>query len=302
MPIFFSHKIQALKKFTLTDASLILVAIIWALNFSIVKITLQQIDPFSFNALRYILASILLVYAAKRKGYSLKVKKEHFWKLVGIGIVGNLVYQMLFIIGLDYTFSANAAVMLGSIPIWVALLSQLFTDEKLTPVKSIGIFLAFIGVAFIIIGGRNEISFASDSFKGDLITLLAAISWGVYTILSKKYLKFYSSSQYSAFMSIVGVISLTIVGFPFLIKVNFTEITFGGYAGIVYSGLLSVGLAYLIWNNGIHKIGAVRTAAYQNLVPVLGLFFGILILDEPLTVFQYIGSGFVIIGIILTRK
>ncbi len=302
MPIFFSHKIQALKKFTLTDASLILVAIIWALNFSIVKITLQQIDPFSFNALRYILASILLVYAAKRKGYSLKVKKEHFWKLVGIGIVGNLVYQMLFIIGLDYTFSANAAVMLGSIPIWVALLSQLFTDEKLTPVKSIGIFLAFIGVAFIIIGGRNEISFASDSFKGDLITLLAAISWGVYTILSKKYLKFYSSSQYSAFMSIVGVISLMIVGFPFLIKVNFTEITLGGYGGIVYSGLLSVGLAYLIWNNGIHKIGAVRSAAYQNLVPVLGLFFGILILDEPLTVFQYIGSGFVIIGIILTRK
>jgi len=291
-----------LKKFTLTDASLILVAIIWALNFSIVKITLQQIDPFSFNALRYILASILLVTAAKIKGYSLKVKKEHFWKLIGIGIVGNLVYQMLFIIGLDYTFSANAAVMLGSIPIWVALLSQLFTDEKLTPIKSIGIFLAFVGVAFIIIGGSNEISFASESFKGDLITLLAAIAWGVYTILSKKYLKFYSSSQYSAFMSIIGVISLTIVGFPFLIKVNFSEITLGGYGGIVYSGLLSVGLAYLIWNNGIYKIGAIRSAAYQNLVPVLGLIFGVLILDEPLTVFQYIGSGFVIIGIILTRK
>jgi len=302
MPIFISNKFWALKKFTLTDASLILVAIIWALNFSIVKITLQQIDPFSFNALRYILASILLVTAAKIKGYSLKVKKEHFWKLIGIGIVGNLVYQMLFIIGLDYTFSANAAVMLGSIPIWVALLSQLFTDEKLTPIKSIGIFLAFVGVAFIIIGGSNEISFASESFKGDLITLLAAIAWGVYTILSKKYLKFYSSSQYSAFMSIIGVISLTIVGFPFLIKVNFSEITLGGYGGIVYSGLLSVGLAYLIWNNGIYKIGAIRSAAYQNLVPVLGLIFGVLILDEPLTVFQYIGSGFVIIGIILTRK
>ncbi|MEQ9309367.1 MAG: DMT family transporter [Balneolaceae bacterium] len=291
-----------MKKFSLTDASLIFVAIIWALNFSVVKITLNQIDPLSFNALRYVLAASMLIVAAKRKGFSLKVKKEHFWKLVGIGIIGNLVYQMLFIVGLDYTYSANAAVMLGTIPIWVALLSQLFTDEKLTLYKSIGIFLAFIGVTFIIVGGKNEISFASDSFKGDLITLLAAISWGVYTILSRKYLRFYSTSQYSAFMSIVGVIALLLVGTPSLIHLDFSKITLVGYGGIVYSGLLSVGLAYLIWNHGISKIGAVRTAAYQNLVPVLGLLFGVLILNEPLTVFQYIGSVFVILGIILTRR
>lgn len=285
----------------LVDLSIILVAIIWALNFSIVKITLQQIDPFSFNALRYILASILLVVAAKRKGYSLKIKKEHFWKLVGIGIIGNLVYQMLFIIGLNYTYSANAAVMLGTIPIWVALLSQLFTDEKLNLFKSIGIVLAFFGVAFIILGGKHEISFAEDSFKGDIITLLAAVSWSIYTILSKKYLEFYSSSQYSAFMSVIGTILLLIVGAPFLIKLDFSSITLKGYSGILYSGLLSVGLAYLIWNNGISKIGAVRTAAYQNLVPVFGLILGVLILDEQLTVFQYIGSCFVFGGIFFTR-
>ncbi|CAN0530316.1 unnamed protein product, partial [Scytosiphon promiscuus] len=180
--------------------------------FSVVKIGLKQIEPLSGNALRDVLGAAVLKVAAKRTGCSQKVKKEHFWKLVGIGILGNLVYQMLFIVGLNYTYSANAAVMLGTIPIWVALLSQVFTDEKLTLNKSIGIFLAFLGVTFIIIGGKNEISFASDSFKGDLITLLAAISWGVYTILSSKYLTFDSTSQYSAFMSIVGVIARLLVG------------------------------------------------------------------------------------------
>lgn len=291
-----------MEKPSLTDASLIFVAIIWALNFSIIKITLQQIDPFSLNALRYLLAAALLVVAAKRKGFSLRVKKEHFWQLIGIGVIGNLVYQMLFIVGINYTFSANAAVMLGTIPIWVALLSQLFTEEKLTNVKSIGIFVAFIGVTFIIIGGKNTLSFESASFKGDLITLISAIAWATYTILSKKYLRFYDSTQYSAFMSVVGAILLLMVGLPSLIETDFTKITLAGYGGILYSGLLSVGLAYLIWNNGIVKIGAVRTAAYQNLVPVLGLLFGVLILKEALSVFQYIGSGFVILGIILTKK
>lgn len=283
------------------DLTLILVAVIWALNFSIVKVALREFDPYSFNALRYVLAAMLLYAAARIKGFTLDVEKKHFWKLVGIGLIGNLLYQLFFIIGIDNTYSANAAVMLGTIPVWVALLSQFFTDEKLTPFKAVGVLLAFIGVSLIITGGQNAISFSSKYFIGDVITLLAAITWGVYTILSRKYLKFYNTTQYSAFMALIGFVALFLVGLPNLIQLDWAGISALGYGGLLYSGLFSIGLAYLIWNNGISKIGAVRTAAYQNLVPVLGLLFGILILDEPLTLIQYIGSLFVIAGIVLAR-
>ena len=285
----------------LVDLTLILVAVIWALNFSVVKTALSEFDPYSFNALRYVLAAALLYVAARSKGFTLKVEKEHFWKILGIGLVGNLVYQLFFIIGLNYTYSANAAVMLGTIPIWVALLSHIFIDEKLTLFKSIGIGLAFIGVILIISGGNNPISFSSNYFIGDIITILAAITWAVYTILSKKYLKIYNSLQYSALMSVIGLVGLMIIGLPSLVKLDFTSVSIAGYGGLLYSGFLSVGVAYIIWNNGIAKIGTVRTAAYQNLVPVLGLFFGVFILDEALTILQYIGALFVIAGIILAR-
>jgi len=284
-----------------TDLTLICVAVIWALNFSVVKIALAEFDPYSFNAIRFFLAFGLLYFAARRKGYTLKVKREHFWALVGIGLIGNLLYQLLFIVGINLTKAANASVMLGTIPIWVALLSQFFTEEKLTVLKSIGVFFAFLGVAFIVVGGNNEISFQSETFLGDLITILSAIVWAVYTIFSKKYLKFYNSTQFSAFMSLIGFICLSLVGIPFLIELEWTSISTQAYGGVVYSGLLSVGLAYLIWNNGIVKIGAVRTAAYQNLVPVLGLVFGVIILDEVLTLFQYIGVLSVITGIVMAR-
>lgn len=280
---------------------MIFVAIIWALNFSIVKVSLREIDPYSFNALRFIFATAFLWFAAHKRGYSLKVKKEHFWKLVGIGIIGNLFYQMLFIIGVNYTLAANAAVMLGTIPIWVALLSQFFTDEKLTTFKTIGVFLAFAGVTLIIIGGNNPLSFESDTFLGNIITLLAALCWATFTILSRKYLKIYSPLQYSAFMSVVGLITLLLVGLPFMIQLEWSSITMVGFGGVFYSGALSVGLAYIIWNNGVKKIGAVRTAAYQNLVPVLGLIFGLVLLGEELTLLQYIGAALVIAGIIIAR-
>lgn len=289
-----------IKKY-LTDLTLIGVAVIWALNFSVVKIALNEFDPYSFNAIRFFLAFALLYYAAKRKGFSLKVKREHFWALVGIGLIGNLLYQMLFIVGINLTKAANASVMLGTIPIWVALLSQFFTDEKLTIVKSIGVLFAFSGVALIVAGGNNEISFQSETFMGDIITIISAIVWAVYTILSKRYLKFYNSTQFSAFMALIGFICLSLIGLPSLIQIDWSTISPKAYGGVLYSGTLSVGIAYLIWNNGIVKIGAVRTATYQNLVPVLGLVFGVIILDEVLTLFQYIGALSVIAGIVMAR-
>lgn len=284
-----------------TDLSLILVAVIWALNFSIIKVTLEEIDPYSFNALRFVFATGLLWLVARRRGYSLRVQKEHFWKMLGIGFIGNLLYQCLFIIGIDLTLSANAAVMLGTIPIWVALLSQFFTDEKLTTNKTIGVLLAFTGVALIIMGNEQPLSFESDTFLGNIITLLAAVCWATFTILSRKYLKVYSAIQYSAFMSAVGLASLLLVGLPFMVQLDWSGISPAGFGGILYSGALSVGLAYILWNSGVSKIGAVRTAAYQNLVPVLGLLFGVILLGEELTILQYIGAIFVIAGIVMAR-
>ena len=286
----------------LIDFSLILVAIIWALNFSIVKVSLEEMDPYSFNALRFIFATAMLSYFARKRGYSLKVRKEHFWKLVGIGIVGNVLYQLFFIIGVNYTYAANAAVMLGTIPIWVAILSQFFTDEKLTLYKSLGVFFAFTGVTLIILGGENSLSFESETFLGNIIILIAAVCWATFTILSRKYLRVYSPLQYSAFMSQIGLIGLLLIGLPFMVKLDWSNISIIGYGGILYSGVLSIGLAYIIWNNGVKKIGAVRTAAYQNLVPVLGLIFGLVLLGEELSLLQYIGAALVIIGIVLARK
>ena len=289
-----------LKKY-IPDVLLILIAIIWALNFSVVKVSLQEIDSLSFNALRYILAAGLLAYTARARGYSLKVDREDFWPLIGIALVGNVLYQLFFIIGVDYTYSANAAVILGTIPVWVALLSHLFTDEKLTRYKSIGIGLAFTGIVLIVTGSKAGISIASKTFLGDMIILCAAISWGVYTILAKRFLKKYPSTQFTGVMSIVGMVFLLIIALPNLLYVNWTGISLKGWGGIFYSGLLSIGIAYLIWNNSVSKIGAVRTAAYQNLVPVLGLIFGVVLLQEALTIQQYTGSALVIVGIIFSR-
>ena len=296
----FTNSFSLFKRY-FTEATLIFVAVIWALNFSVIKASLTEIDPFSFNALRYLFAAGLLISVAKFKGFKITVSKEHLLPVLGIGLVGNLVYQVLFIVGMNYTKAANAAVILGTIPVWVAVLSHFFSDEKLNPTKLLGIILAFSGVVLIIFGKKGTLTDHSQTMLGDFIILLSAIAWAGYTILSKKYLKIYHPYQYSGFMALVGGVSLFLVGIPSLMATNLSELSLAGFGGIIYSGLLSVGLSYLIWNRGITKIGATKTAAFQNLVPVLGVLFGVILLNEALTVGQLFGCTITIIGIYFSR-
>jgi drug/metabolite transporter (DMT)-like permease len=218
-----------------------------------------------------------------------------------MGLLGNLIYQGLFIIGIDYTYAANAAVMLGTIPIWVALFSHFFHLERMNLYKTLGVIAAFAGIIFIVSGGSESFSLGSDTFIGDITIIAAAVVWGGYTILSKSFLKRYTPIQFSAVMVTIGSISLFLAGLPNIVQLQWTKISMAAYGGVLYSGLLAIGLAYLMWNYGLQTVGAVHTATYQNLVPVLGLIFGIVLLNEQLSLLQYLGSALVVTGIILSR-
>lgn len=285
-----------------TDVTLFTVAVIWALNFSVVKASLSEVDIYSFNSVRFILAASLIWTIIYWKGAWFKVPRSDWVSLVGVGLIGNVLYQWLFIVGIDLTFSANAAVMLGTIPIWIAIFSHLFTDEKMTRLKAIGVLLAFAGVAAIVGGGANPLNLASATFRGDIIIVCAAVTWATFTILSKGFLKRYSALQFSGMMVVIGAVMLTTMSFISSETTQWENVSPGAWGGMIYSGALSIGLAYLIWNNGIVSVGPVKTSVYQNLVPVLGLIFGIVLLDESLSLLQYVGSAIVVMGIVMTRR
>ncbi|MCW9705335.1 DMT family transporter [Fodinibius salsisoli] len=288
-------------KRSLVELSLFLVALIWALNFTVVKSALSEIDPLSFNGLRFIFAAAAVWAVLVYRNQLFTIPKEDWLPLLGMGILGNLIYQGLFIIGIDYTYAANAAVMLGTIPIWVALFSHFFNLEQMNVLKTLGVLFAFGGIVFIVSGGENPFSFASDTFLGDLIIIGAAVVWGGFTILSKPFLDRYTPIQFSTIMATIGAVLLFLIGLPNILMLEWTSISPAAYGGVVYSGLLSIGIAYVIWNYGLQTVGAVHTATYQNLVPVLGLIFGVVLLNEQLSLLQYGGASLVIAGIILAR-
>lgn len=290
-----------MNKKLIVECSLFLVAIVWALNFSVIKSSLTEIDPLSFNGLRFVFAAAFIWIVVFWRRQTFSIPRKDWLPLLGMGLLGNLVYQGLFIIGIDFTMAANAAVMLGTIPIWVAIFTHFFIGEKMNLFKTIAVFFAFTGIVFIISGGAEEFSFGSETFLGDLIIILAAMIWGGFTVLSKPFLDRYTPIQFSAVMTSIGCIVLFAIGLPNIATISWMDVSYTSYGGVVYSGLLSIGAAYVIWNYGLQTVGTVRTATFQNLVPVMGLLSGVLLLNEQLSLLQYIGSAIVITGIVLAR-
>lgn len=291
------------KKITLIDLSLIGVTFVWGLNFSVVKYSLNVLPPLGFNALRYILAIAFMWLMVARQGGlgSLQIEKKDWPAMILLALLGHVAYQLLFIIGIDFTKAANASVMLGTIPVWIAINSQLFFEEKLTLAKASGILLAFVGVITIMAGSEEGLSLSSSTLKGDLIIISAAFCFGVFTLFSKKYLKKYKPLPLTAVLMSIGSIGIILAGIPDLLEVNWNNVGFAATGGVVYSGLLSIGAAYMIWNYGLKQVGAIKTSAYQNFVPVIGVALGVLLLGEAYTVIQYIGVAIAVTGIVITR-
>ncbi|MCH8567460.1 MAG: DMT family transporter [Balneolales bacterium] len=291
-----------MKKTLIVELSLLTVAVIWALNFTVVKLSLEEIDPMSFNAIRFMMAIVFMFAVLLRSGQKLKVHKGDWPRLILLGVLGNLLYQCLFIVGISYTFAANAAVMLGTIPVWIAVLGRIFFGQELSWFSIAGVFAAFSGIYLIMEGSATGITLESESITGDLIILFAALVFGVYTLFSKQMLGRYTPVQFSMLMMITGGGALILAGIPWLIKLDYASVSYLAWGGTAFSGFLSIGLAYIIWNYGVSRVGPVRTSTFQNLVPVLGLVFGIVLLGEALYFLQYIGSALIIAGIVLARK
>ena len=103
---------------------------IWASNFSVVKFALRDMSPLAFNGLRFTIASLILWLTVQIGGRTATIHRRHWLALIGLGILGNTIYQVLFIYGIDWTLAGNAALMLATTPIFTTLLSVLFRQEK----------------------------------------------------------------------------------------------------------------------------------------------------------------------------
>lgn len=284
------------------DYFLLLISFVWAANYPIIKYGISGLNIFVFNAIRFIIATIVLACIFVIKERWIKIPRSDWFKFIGIGLLANVLYQLAFIIGVKMTTAGNAAVILSTSPLWTSVIQSKVYKYKIELITYSGLSISLIGITFIIIGSGKHIDFGSNALIGDVICLAAAIFWSLQTNLQKPILTKYPPLQLTLIMTFVGAIGLSCFALPHALNLEFTNIKFSYYLAGIISGVFAIAISNLLWSYGIKKIGAGRTANYQNLVPILAIVISYFTLNENILPIQIIGAIITIYGVYLARK
>jgi drug/metabolite transporter (DMT)-like permease len=285
---------------SITDVLLLDTSIIWGVNYSVVKYGTGVMDPLAYNGARVALAAVVFGYIAWRRAGP-PVSRRDMWALLGLGVLGNGLYQLLFAVGVAHTRAGSAAIVLASAPVFIALLGRFLGIERVGLRGYGGVLLSIVGIALVILGGAAREA-GGATLYGNLIVLVGAFCWALFTVLLEPYTHRVSLVDISALTLIGGAVPLVAFSAPAMLATRWAAVTPLTWLAIAYSGICSLVIAYLFWYRGVRVIGPTRTAIYSNLQPVIALLVSWVLLSEIPTAWQGVGAATIIAGVILTRS
>ncbi len=286
--------------FGLTDVLLFAMAVIWGVNFVVVKYATHIFNPVAFTGLRVgTAATFLVAFAYARGGFTLS--RHDVVRLLLLGVIGNGLYQLFFVHGVARTRAGNASLIVGAAPAFIALVARARGLERVKRMTFAGIALSVIGVALVIAGSATS-SNGETTLLGSVLVFLGVLCWTAYTIMLQPYTKRIDVVQLAAVTMVGGAVPLLVASMPALVATDWSSVGTGGWLALLYSSVISMGVAYFFWYRGLRVLGPTRTAVYSNLQPIVALVAAWAFLGEIPTIFQGVGAVTIIVGVFLTRS
>ncbi len=289
-----------MRRQTSAEAALFLTVLIWSLNFSAVKVGVEAIAPLAFSVVRFVLgASVTVAVVLAREGLP-RFRRQDLGLLLAAALCGITINQVAFVGALSITSAANVALLMGTIPIWTALIALATHQERLDAAHWVALAAGIGGVALIVLGGAHA-GLGAESFGGEALALATAASWAAYSVLIRPLMARYSALQLSAFMMVVGTIALVPFALPQLASQDWGAVPGDAWLALAYAAILSVSLTNILYFTAIHRVGASRAALYTYLEPFLGVLFAVLLLADRVTLPQLVGGAIIVAAVALGR-
>ena len=289
-----------MKSLKLKYLLIIIAVIFWGSSFIATKVALKELSPETIISLRLIIASVFLFITAilLKKDFSINLKSHGFVFILALIAVFHLMIQVT---GLKYTTASNTGWIIGTAPIFMAILAAIFFREKIGLLKVAGIIIAMFGL-LLLIGKGNITNVDFIKNKGDLLVLASAFTWGVYSMVNKKI-----SLSYSPLMTILYLfIMMAVIIIPFNLNTasvnSVVNLSLNGWISILFLGLFCSGIAYVIWAYSLRDLESAKVGAFLYFEPLITVFAAWVLLNESITVLMIISGMIITLGVVLVNK
>ena len=278
----------------------IVTILIWGTTFISTKVLLKSFSPIEILFLRFSIGLLALLFLYPHR-FVVKSRKQELY-FAAAGLCGITFYYLLENMALTYTLASNVGVIVSVAPCFTAILAHLFLrGEKLRPQFLVGFIVALTGIFLISFEGSSALKLNP---LGDILAVLAAIVWSVYSILTRKISEFgYSTVQTTRRTFLYGLVfmipALFIFGFHPNVNLLVKPVNL---LNILFLGLGASALCFVTWNLAVRRLGAVKTSVYIYMVPVITVVTSVLILHEQITHLAVIGILLTLSGLFISEN
>ncbi len=274
--------------------------LIWGTTFISTKVLLKAFTPIEILFIRFIIGYLALILMSPHK---LMIKeRKHELLFLGAGLSGVTLYFLLENIALTLTYASNVGIVVSIAPIFTAFFAHMFlAGEKLKPSFFIGFITAMAGIFLISYNGSTVMKLNP---LGDILAVLAAAVWGVYSVFSKKI----SNLGYPTIMStrrifFYGLVFMLPALFYFKVDIDPAQVIKPIYLlNIIYLGLGASAICFVTWNLAAKLLGAIKSSLYIYIVPVITVAVSFIILHEKITGVAVFGILLTLLGLVLSER
>lgn len=280
----------------------LIAVLVWGASFVAIKIGLKYIPPITLVWMRFTLGFVVLGAAVGlRRQFSLP-KREDWFYLALLGFLGITFHQWLQSTGLVTSQATTTAWIVSSMPIFIAILGWLILKEKINWFQALGILIAAIGVLLVVTHG-NLSSLVSGKFgtPGDILILISAPNWAVFTILSRRGLKTYPAALMMFYVMAFGWLFSTILFLTGQGWGSIPNIATDGWLAIGFLGVFCSGLAYIFWYDALKVLPVAQVGTFLFVEPVVTVIVSFLLLNEKISLAGILGGAIILLGVWLVN-
>ena len=272
---------------------------IWGTTFVSTKVLLANgLTPQEIFLYRFILAYFCIWFWCPRRLFAKSWRDELL--LAAAGLSGGSLYFFAENSALGITLASNVSLIISTTPILTALLACLFyKQERLKRNLIYGSLIALTGVALVVFNGSFILKINP---LGDMLTLVAALLWAIYSLIMKRLDNYYPVLFITRKIFFYGLITLL----PIFCITPVTPVSALGkpvvYLNLIFLGFIASMLCYLMWNVSLKKLGVVRATNYIYIIPLVTLVTSALVIDETITGVAILGSVLILSGVYIAEK
>jgi len=263
----------------LTPGSLfpvLLLALVWGCNWPVLKLGVGDMAPLPFRTLTLPFAALGMMAAARWSGDAIRVPRRLWGKLVVLALFNITLWNALVLFGLAHLPAGRSAILAYTMPIWGVLFSLVALDEPLAKRKVAGMALGMAGLALLL---GEDIRHFQRAPVAALLIVVAAMSWGVGTVLLRKWRLPVPPNALSGWIMLLGVVPIVVMA-PVMSPGPFSMPSLAGWFAVLYNIVLAGTIAHWAWYRLARTLPVAVSSMAALPVPVVGVFSGMLFLGE----------------------